>query len=283
MGFRQQATALLASALLGACGGTGSSDTDGSAASNAAPPRSPSQSISLPADDLAIATRLYRGDERTPPGFALEPRPANVLGLVSTRHLRNTDVDPGTTNTASQFEVCTNDTAQAIAWSEQNAAWNGQYSDLVQVDGNARYIEISRVPRADVTALLRQRVFRCDYLDRSGSDLRVEQGAAGVLRAQPVDAPALQLLVEYLWQFTPQNNANFVVVSSTAVANAARLAHDLELGELIRATASGCDTVRVSDWTHTADVMSGDLQRSVTAIRSFSVRNGPNGAEACTE
>ncbi|HRX89734.1 MAG TPA: hypothetical protein P5528_09835, partial [Steroidobacteraceae bacterium] len=277
---------LLASALLVACGGTGSSDTDGSATINtpgSAPPRSPSQSTALPAEDLAIATRLYRGDERTPPGFVVEPRPANVLGLVSTRHLRNTDIDSGTPNNAAHFELCTNDTAQAIEWSEQNAAWNGQYSDLVQVDDNARYIEVSRVPRADVTALLRQRVFRCDYLDRSGSDLRVEQGTAGVLRVRPIDGSVLRTLVEYLWQFTPQNNANYVVVSSASDTSATHLSHQLELGELIRATASGCDTVRVSDWTHTADVTSGALHRSVAVTRSFSVRDGAHGAEACTE
>ena len=42
------------------------------------------------------------------------------------------------------YEVCTNDMAQAIDWSERQATWQGQYSDLVEVRSDARLFEVAR-------------------------------------------------------------------------------------------------------------------------------------------
>src|SRR3569832_2258487 len=132
-----------------ACGGGGGSAAPAtSAAQNvtaapvSSPPTAPS---STSTSDLALATRLYKGDERTPSGFDVESRPASVSGTVSTRHLKNTDFASGPQAASSTFEVCTNDMAQAIDWSERQATWNGQYSDLVEVGGDAHMFEIIRV------------------------------------------------------------------------------------------------------------------------------------------
>ena len=46
--------------------------------------------------------------------------------------------------------------------------------------------EVVRVPRADVTAMVRHRVFRCDYLDRSSTDLRADVGAAAMNQRPPM-------------------------------------------------------------------------------------------------
>ena len=267
-------------ALLNGCGGTGSSEpaTATPATSGAPAPRSPSQSPTVSAADLAIANRLYRGDQRTPDGFVVEARPANVVGLVSPRHLRSSDID---SNATTQYELCTNDSADAIAWSETNAVWNGQYSDLVLIDSNERYFEVHRVPRADVTALLRHRVFRCSYLDRSSGDARLEQGGAGVLHAQPLDSAAVQSLAEYLWQFTSYNNSNYVVASSVASSTSGEISHAIRLGELIRGPNVGCDTVRLSDWIHDGDTTTGALQRSLVPLREFAVRENAGVAELC--
>src|SRR3954470_24620356 len=154
------------STMFAACGGGGG----GSAApvSNAQPSSVPAAPVSpapsTGAGDLSLADRVYKGTQRTPDGFAVEPRPANVTGPLSTRHLKNTDFAGGPQAMSPSYEVCTNDMAQAIAWSESQAMWNGQYSDMAEVHGDAHMWEITRVPRADPTALLRHRVFRCDYL-----------------------------------------------------------------------------------------------------------------------
>ncbi len=140
--------------------------------------------------------------------------PPNVTGTLATRHLSNTDLATGPQSMGPTYEVCTNDMAQAIEWSERQATWQGQYSDLVEVRSDARLCEVVRVPRSDVSAMLRHRVFRCDYVDRAGSDLRSDSGTAGLMNQRPLNAVELEKLTEYLWQFTLFNNSDYAVESS---------------------------------------------------------------------
>ena len=79
---------------------------------------------------------------------------------------------------------------------------------------DSHMFEIVRVPRADMTAMVRHRVFRCDYLDRSNTDLRTDTGAAGSMNQRPLTADELEKLSEYLWQFTMFNNSDYAVESS---------------------------------------------------------------------
>jgi len=165
--------------LLTACGGGGggaaapvSSSSPNVQPASVTPPAPAPASVNTA--DLDLAARLYKGDERTPAGFAVEARPASVVGTLSTRHLKNTDFATGPQAMNPVYEVCTNDMAQAIDWSERQANWQGQYSDMVEVNSDNRMWEIVRVPRADATAMIRHRVFRCDYLDRAGSDVRAD-------------------------------------------------------------------------------------------------------------
>jgi len=272
-------------ALLAACGGgggAGSAPPSSSSPASVSPP--PVQVTTPPTNtaDLDLAARLYKGDARTPAGFDVESRPSNVAGTLSTRHLKNTDFATGPQAISPMFEVCTNDMAQAIDWSERQATWQGQYSDLVEVRSDAHVFEIVRVPRADVTAMVRHRVFRCDYLDRSGSDLRNDAGSAGSMNQRPLTASELEKLAEYLWQFTMFNNADYAVESSKSSANGTSLVQTIRMGQLVRGTAGGCDTVQVVDWTHTMNAADGSLTRSFTNVRSYKVKSVSNGAESCT-
>jgi hypothetical protein len=265
---RSALLASLCAAFAAGCGG-GSGST--------APDAIGGGSISSSAD-LAIAARLYEGTNRVPPGFLDEPRPPNVSGTVATLHLKSRDV---ATSAATQFELCTDDPAQAIAWSESRALWQGQYSDLVETRTEARFFEVSRVPRADVNALVRHRLFRCSFLDRSSSDLALDEGAAGVLNRRPVTADELRALTEYLWHFTLFNNADHAVVTSNGDGAAPQLRHTIRMARLVRSGASQCDSVELFDWTHLADTGSGTLSRSLTPFRSFRARSTANGAELC--
>ena len=74
---------------LAACGGGGSGGTATPAAVNYQPASVPATPVvsappSTAAADLALASRLYKGDERTPAGFEVETRPASVVGTLST-------------------------------------------------------------------------------------------------------------------------------------------------------------------------------------------------------
>ena len=273
---------MLAATSLAACGGGGggSATPGASAPQNVTPPTSPAPP-STSAADLSLAARLYKGDERTPAGFDVETRPASVTGTLSTRHLKNTDFATGPQAAGPTFEVCTNDMAQAIAWSESVAAWGGQYSDLAEVRADAHMFEVIRVPRADNTAMLRHRVFKCDYLDRSDSDLRVDTGAAGEMNQRPLTAAELEALAEYLWQFTMFNNADYAVESSSSATVGNQLVHTIRLGQLVRGANGACDTVQLSDWAHTMSLTDGSLSRALTNLRSYKVKNTAGAVESC--
>ena len=274
--------------MLAACGGGGgaaSAPASGSSPQPASVPSPPPVVNNPPAPvgdgDLTLAARLYKGDARTPAGFDLEARPSNVVGTLSTRHLKNTDLATGNQAISRTYEVCTNDMAEAVEWSERQATWQGQYSDLVEVNGDDHMFEVVRVPRADVTAMLRHRVFRCDYLDRSDTDLRSDVGAAGSMNQRPLTAGELEKLAEYLWQFTLFNNSDYAVESSTSSASGNTITQTIRLGQIERGSNGACDTVRVSDWVHSMDAVNGAITRSLTAVRSFKVKSTSAGAETC--
>jgi hypothetical protein len=276
----------IVSAAFAACGGGGGGAAAPASGQPASVPQPSNTSDANPpapasAADLSLADRLYDGTQRTPDGFAVETRPASVTGTLSTRHLKNTDFAAGPQAISPIYEVCTNDMAQAIAWSETQASWNGQYSDLSEVHGDSRLWEVVRVPRADVTAMLRHRVFRCDYLDRANTDLRTDDGAAGNMNQRPLTAAELESLAEYLWQFTAFNNADTAVVSSSGANGNGALLHTIRMGQLVRGANGGCDTVSIVDWTHTMDVATGALTRSLSTVRTFEAKNVGGATELC--
>ena len=278
---------LACAVLVAACGGGGgssgaapSSSSNSQAASVTTPPVVSAPPPTATAD-LELAARLYQGDARTPSGFDVEDRPSNVAGTVSTRHLKNTDLATGPQAISPIFEICTNDMAQAIDWSERQATYQGQYSDLVEVRSDARMFEVVRVPRADVSAMLRHRVFRCDYLDRSSTDLRADAGAAGSMNQRPLNADELEKLAEYLWQFTIFNNSDYAVESSSTVVSGGNIVQTIRMGQLVRGTAGGCDSVQLVDWTHTMSSTDGSLTRSLSNVRSFKVQSSGGTAQAC--
>ncbi len=275
--------------MLAACGGGGGgagAAPPSSSSPSPAPGVSPPAAVTTPPPantaDLDLAARIYKGDARTPSGFAVETRPSNVAGTLTTRHLKNTDFATGPQAMSPMYEVCTNDMAQAIDWSERQATWQGQYSDLVEVRSDEHFFEVVRVPRADVTAMIRHRVFRCDYLDRTGTDLRSDAGSAGSMNQRPLTAGELEKLAEYLWQFTVFNNADFAVESSTTAISGNSIVETIRMGQLVRGTAGACDMVQVVDWTHTMNAADGSLTRVLTNVRSFKVKSTANGADSCT-
>jgi hypothetical protein len=274
---------ILVTMTLAACGGGGggSAAPASSAPQNVSAPAGNAPAPSTSAADLTLAGRIYKGDERTPAGFDVETRPASVAGTLSTRHLKNTDFATGPQAAGSSYEVCTNDLAQALDWSERMASWGGQYSDMTEVRSDAQKFEIIRVPRADPTAMLRHRVFKCVYLDRSSTDLRVDSGSAGAMNQRPLTATELEALSEYLWQFTMFNNSDYAVESSSGSAGNGVLVHTIRMGQLVRGSNGACDTVQVSDWAHSMNSTDGSLTRSLTNVRSFQVKSVAGVVESC--
>ena len=287
MNLRTAFVLVTASLLLAACGGGGGAGSSAPPSSgnsqpaSVSPPPVANTPPSTSAADLDLAARLYQGDARTPAGFDVESRPSNVAGTVSTRHLKNTDVATGPQAISPIYEVCTNDMAQAIDWSERQATYQGQYSDLAEVHGDSRMFEIVRVPRADVTAMIRHRVFRCDYLDRTNTDLRADVGSAGSMNQRPLTADELEKLAEYLWQFTLFNNSDYAVQSSSTTVSGDTIVQTIRMGQLVRGTSGSCDTVQLMDWTHTMNSGNGSLTRALGNVRSFQVKSSAGSVQSC--
>jgi len=273
------------SLLVSACGGGGGGAPAPSSSGNSQPASVPTPPVSsapsTTSADLDLAVRLYKGDARTPAGFDVESRPSNVAGTLSTRHLKNTDVATGPQAISPIYEMCTNDMAQAIDWSERQATYQGQYSDIAEVHGDTRMFEIVRVPRADVTAMIRHRVFRCDYVDRTNSDLRADAGSAGSMNQRPLTADELEKLAEYLWQFTLFNNSDYAVASSSTTVDGSNIVQTIRMGQLVRGSAGGCDTVQLMDWTHTMNSSNGSLTRTLGNVRSFQVKSTSGAVSSC--
>lgn len=269
--------ALAATLPLAGCGGGG-----GDAAATPSAAAAPVVIDDTATRRLALAEKVYLGTPRVPEGFQLDPPLEGVTGPVATTHLKNSDLAGASAGTP-RWELCSDDPAQALAWSEQRASWQGAYADLVETNATASAFELVRVPRSDSTARLRHRVFRCDWLDRSGSDLDAGNGAAGVLKSLPVTAATLRGLVEYLWQFTDFNNADHVVTSSAASAAAAgQVGWRIDMTRLVRAgNAADCDRIERLQWTHTANVASGALTRQLEVVESFRARREAGAVQIC--
>src|SRR5262245_35080255 len=114
--------------------------------------------------DQEIAASLYAGTPRTPPGFSDDPAPAG-FAQVTTYHVKSSQLEVAA---ALSYEVCSDDWAEAFAWSEQVALASSRYLDLVGNESTERYFEFDRVPRGQPDRYVRMRVYRCAYIDRTG-------------------------------------------------------------------------------------------------------------------
>jgi hypothetical protein len=53
------------------------------------------------------------------------------------------------------------------------------------------------------------------------------------------------------------------------------------VGQLVRGANGACDTVQLSDWTHSMNSVDGALMRSLTNARTFKVKSTAGVAESC--
>ena len=269
------AALIIAFVVLSACGGGNAAGSAGGGNSQA------TSAPSLSAAQLEAAEKAYAGAPRTPADFLSDPPPLGVTGFVSTAHVRNSDL---AIVVSTRFELCSDDVAQAMAWSETETRGLPVYADVVESNTTTQLFEFVRVPRNDSSARIRQRVFRCSYIDRSNSDLNADNGSAGTVALQPFAAADLKNLAEYLWQFTWFNNADFVVLHSWAQSGASNLLeHAIDMARLVHgATAADCDHIDLLRWTHTLNTATGALQRRLDTLSSYGVRMTNGSVQACS-
>jgi hypothetical protein len=229
--------------------------------------------------DLEIAKTIYSGTPRTPAGFYVDPAPKDEF--VATEHLKNSDIED---QSGPQHELCTNDWNEALSWSEEHAHDAQPYSDLVETNDETRFFEFGRTRASDPEFYVRQRVFKCSYVDRTAVDLRAREGAAGLLNLRPLTAAELKTLSEYLWTFTEYNNFGSAVLESSGSSGSNSFSHSLLIASLVRdGVSSGCDRIDVMDWKHIVDSSTGALTLNVETVLSFGAREGSGVVELCSQ
>jgi len=256
--------------LLCACGGGG----EGTTAST------PTASVSLGVTqtNAQIASLLYSDAQRTPAGFVVDSAPG-FAGYVATSHIKTTDINA---SAVLHYELCSDDFNQALQWSDTATTVSGDNATLTGNDSTERYFEFDRLRAGTPQGYLRQRIYKCAYLNRNTVDLQAGAGNAGTLKARPMDAAMLKGLSEYLWQFTPYNNFGNVVLSSSGSASNDSLTHSLTIATLTRAGSVGsCDNVDVMTWKHTLDTNTGELTLSITPLFSFHAQENGGAVSLC--
>lgn len=254
------ANVLLVAALLFGCAGPGGEQLDAAVESDTAEHDS---------QRLAIARRLYGGLERTPAGFQTEPVPAGITGCITTVHVKSA--------TTPAYELCSEDLAEVIAWSEDLAVRALVYPHLVEVRVEERFIEVVRVAQERPDDVVRHRVFRCGYVDRRDAQPAHATGPGGQLNARPLDAGLLQDFVEYVWQFTLLNNADHVVVASAVDRGPGYFTHHLQMARLHPATgAQSCDQIELFTWEHQMHDETGALSRRMLPNGIYLARRRPD-------
>ena len=264
---RRLPVSLYACALLAACGGGGGTDTP------VASTRPVSQS------DIEIAQALYSDSARTPPGFYSESLSPSS-GTVAITHVKSADLVQNIS--VPQYELCSDDWSQAYDWSEQAVQGSTQYGSLLTADDTDRFYEFVRARTGTPAGELRERVYRCSYLDRGSVDLRAAYTHAGQLNRRPISAATLRELSEYLWLFTSYNNYGNAVLQSADGSSGGNLQHTLYMASLVSSGGgNGCDRIDVQAWTHTVDTQSGELTLSKTLLWSFDAKRIGGLAQLC--
>jgi hypothetical protein len=260
--------------LLSACGGGGSADT-----TTPTPiVQVAGVSSGVTQSNSQIAALIYSDSQRTPNGFYVESVPV-FAGYVATSHLKTTDIN---SSAVLHYELCSDDFNQALQWSDTANSVSGDNTTLTGNDATDRYFEFDRLRAGTPQGYLRQRVYKCAYLNRNTVDLQSSSGAAGILNARPMDATTLKSLSEYLWQFTRYNNFGNVVLSSSGASGTNSLSHSLIIATLTRANSSGsCDSIDVTDWKHSVDTTNGDLTLSVTPLFTFHAQESNGAVSVC--
>jgi hypothetical protein len=262
--------------LLCGCGGAGTDGAAGNAPTNVS---TASASALTTQTNSQIASLIYSDTQRTPSGFYSDTVPV-FSGYVATTHLKTTDIN---NSAVLRYELCTDDFNQALQWSDTANIQSGDNAVLTGNDANDRYFEFDRLRTGTPQGYLRQRIYKCAYLNRNTVDLQASGGDAGVVNARPLDAATLKTLSEYLWQFTPYDNFGNVVLSSSGATGSNSLTHSLVIATLVRASSTAsCDTINVIEWKHSLATDTGHLTLSMTPISSFHAQQSNGAVSVCT-
>ncbi|MEM7280831.1 MAG: hypothetical protein AAF438_04310 [Pseudomonadota bacterium] len=222
---------------------------------------------------IQIAQRVY-DDARLPVNFYSEPV-RDPTAFYNVQHVRSGDVAQ-----TGDYEMCSDDFATALSWSEQLNGSQSLSGDLVETEESSMLFEFSRVLSNTPDRYRIERVFKCSYLDRTTLDPIT--GSAGVVNVRPLATSDVKTIAEYFWTFSAYNNVGSIVLESTSESDDEVFSHTLSLARLlVGAGSNGCDYVELIHWQYDAHRTNGELNSREEPMGGFSARKEGSNVTLC--
>ena len=227
-------------------------------------------------EDLVIASALYF-DKRTPEGFYQEQSVSDDYYVTS--HVKNIDLLPLASRSGQPiFELTSDDSSEAMNWSEQAAVLQTSYRQLVDVTETTLYRQFTRMDPATPEFIFLQRILKANVLDRNG----VNDTYKGRITLLNMTAEDVKLIIEYLWTFTIDNNFGTAVLSSvTTVAND-EFIHVMQQAKLNMSFSDNCDSIEIYEVTYSVAKASGFINRSKVLERVILAKRTGASFELCS-
>ena len=158
-------------------------------------PPPPAISDSTQLTDQVVLQAVY-STYKYPEGFYSENTDTGSIYYENT-----ISILPVSQRTDHWFELSTDDSAQARAWSDSGAVNSSYYRSIVSFRETEKYFEFKRVRDGYPADVLLDRVHKSSYIDRSMYDRLNPGNTICVFNYRPLDDLSFKTLVEYLWYY----------------------------------------------------------------------------------
>jgi len=226
-------------------------------------------------ENIKIAQAIYF-NKRTPEGFYQEPSQGDDYYVTS--HIKNIDLLPlANRNGQAVFELTSDDSTEALNWSEQATVLQTVYKQLVDVSETVLYRQFTRMDAASPEFVYLQRVLKANVLDRNG----VTDDYKGRITLPAVNADDVKLIIEYLWTFTLSNNYGTAVLLSVISETDTAFSHVMQQAKLTASLNVSCDTIELYDVTYTVSKASGFINKKEVLNRVILAKRTGDNVEIC--
>jgi hypothetical protein len=218
----------------------------------------------IPTTDTELWGAAY-SSPKYPSDFYVEDRQGGSIYYEN-----SLSVKPLHEREASSIPLCTEDPAQASAWSEASAINYAHYRDSTDWRETEKYYEIKRVYAERPTDIVLSRVHKCSYLDRSCYDSYQHGDTLGVFNHRPVTPESVKELLEYLWFTSTYNHGGLNVAHSSGRNVGEKIQHDIYAVEVVFGDYGVYDRISLIQYEYLVDTNSGTIWlSSETTLRAM--------------
>lgn len=232
--------------------------------------------------DTEIIERIYL-DKRTPDNFFTNDEDFTGDSFYSVSHVKNIELlSPAEKTGLPQYELSTDDFAEALDWSEQAANNRPVYKQLVDNSDTTLYYQFTRVDLNNSEFIHLSRVYKASVIDRSGVDLSQSGSYQGKIVASTYSATLVKQIIEYLWTFSFSNNYGNAVLESSTIETSSSFTHTLLEAKMTSNGTSSCDIIEVFESYYFIDKATGEIWKTTQSLRTLQATFNGTFASLCT-